>query len=128
MWGRSAGPGSTRRSRRPGHRSFRPSIASSTVAASTSSWRGRPGKSGGSEAELRRQALGDLRPRLATVVAAVHADVVLLVHAYEVGGRSDFVDAEADLLVVGRPIPAEPLVARRPCLPAVGGFEKAVAL
>ena len=36
---------------------------------------------GGGEAELGRQALGDLRPRLPGVVAAMHADVVLLVHA-----------------------------------------------
>ena len=32
------------------------------------------------EAELGRQALGDLDPLVAAVVAAVHADVVLLVH------------------------------------------------
>ena len=36
---------------------------------------------GGGEPELGRQAFGDLRPRTAGVVAAVHADVVLLVHA-----------------------------------------------
>ena len=39
------------------------------------------GMRGGGEAELGRQPVGDLGPRLPGVVAAVHADVVLLVQA-----------------------------------------------
>ena len=70
---------------------------------------------GGGEAELARQALGDLGPRLAPVVAPVDADVVLLVHPVAVGRRADeLVHAEADLLVRARPVGAETSVARRP--------------
>jgi hypothetical protein len=43
---------------------------------------------GGREPELGREALGDLGPGLASVVAAVHADVVLLVHAVAVERRA----------------------------------------
>src|SRR5947208_12667250 len=80
------------------------------------------------EAEVARQALGDLVPRLAGVVGAVHADVVLLVHALRVGRADELVDAEADVLVVGGPVAAEPLVPRRPGGAAVLGLEGADAL
>jgi len=36
--------------------------------------------------ELRRQPFGDLRPRRAGIVRAMHADVVLLVHPLRIGG------------------------------------------
>ena len=56
----------------------------------------------------------------AGVVAAVHAAVVLLVHAVRIGGRAhELVHAEADLLVLARPLGAQPSVARRPRLAAV---------
>src|SRR4051812_1030896 len=249
MWLRSAGPSPTRRSRRPGQRCSSSSMAPSTLAASTSTWRVSPGKSGvrvpGSrrsatsvehhhvdggdrrqivgdlapclslvgacehlagaraevdardvvlvdrhalaqapevrvllrqplphvlparaavarapdgrlavvhdaavaavdrddveglavvrvrrrrEPEVTRQPFGDLVPRLAGIVGAVHAYVVLLVHALRVGRTDELVDAEADVLVVGGPVAAEPLVPRRPGGAAVLGLEGADAL
>ena len=80
------------------------------------------------EAEVAGQALGDLGPRLAGVVGAVHADVVLLVHALRVGRADELVHAEADVLVVGGPVAAQSLVARRPRRAAVLGLERADAL
>jgi 7-cyano-7-deazaguanine reductase len=55
---RRTGPGSQSRSRRPGHCSSRRSIASPTVAASTSTRRVRPTKSGGSVVGRCRSAIG----------------------------------------------------------------------
>ena len=66
----------------------------------------------GCEAEVARQALGDLVPRLAGVVRAMHADVVLLVHALRVGRADELVHAEADILVVGGPVAAQAAVSR----------------
>src|SRR3954452_9821091 len=63
MWGRSAGPLSQRRARRPGPWSSSRSIASSTVAASTSWCRSRPGKSGVSVVGRGTFALGSLHRR-----------------------------------------------------------------
>src|SRR5205085_7646897 len=81
------------------------------------------------EAELARQAVGDLEPRMAAVVAAVHADVVLLVHARRVRGRAhQAMHAEADLFVWTGPVGAESLVARRPVRAAVVGLEDSDAL
>ena len=63
---------------------------------------------GGGEAELGRQAVGDLVPRLPGVVAAVHADVVLLVQAVVVARRHhELVHAVADLGVLERPVGAQ---------------------
>src|SRR5512133_2816803 len=56
MWLRSAGPSPTRRSRRPGQRCSSSSMAPSTLAASTSTWRVSPGKSGVSVPGSRRSA------------------------------------------------------------------------
>ena len=76
---------------------------------------------GGGEAELARQPVGDLGPGVAGVVAAVHADVVLLVEAVAVArGPDEPVHAEADLLVRPRPVGAQAAVARRPARAAVG--------
>src|SRR3954469_14068290 len=80
------------------------------------------------EAEVARQAFGDLVPRLTGVVGAVHADVVLLVHALRVGRADELVDAEADVLVVGGPVAAQTVVSRRPGRAAVLGLEGADAL
>src|SRR5690349_6631052 len=64
------------------------------------------------EAELGREAFGDLRPRMARVVAAMHPDVVLLVEAVAVDRRAyELVHAEADLLMLARPVGAEAAVA-----------------
>ena len=69
----------------------------------------------GGEAEVARQPLGDLDPRAAAVVAAVHAAVVLLVQALVVGRRHhELVHAVADLRVLERPVGAQAAVARRP--------------
>ena len=52
---------------------------------------------GGREAELARQAIRDLGPRMPAVIAAVHAHVILLVHPVWVGRRADeAVHAESD--------------------------------
>ena len=68
-------------------------------------------------------------PRLAAVVAAVHADVVLLVEAIVVDGRHhELVDAVADLGILERPVGAKPSVARRPRAAVVGRLEDPVAL
>src|SRR2546430_12929872 len=80
------------------------------------------------EAEVAGQPLGDLVPRLAGVVGAVHADVVLLVHALRVGRADELVDAEADVLVVGGPAAAQAAVPRGPRRAAVLGLEGADAL
>ncbi len=81
------------------------------------------------ESELRGQAFGDLRPRLARVVAAVHADVVLLVHAAVIDGRAhELVHAEADLFVLSRPVGAEATIPRRPRLRVVRRLEQPHAL
>ena len=82
----------------------------------------------GGEAEVARQALRDLAPRLAGVVGAMHPDVVLLVHALRVGRADELVHAEADLFVLGRPVAAQPAVPRRPRRTAVLGLERADAL
>src|SRR5207248_9987915 len=83
----------------------------------------------GREAELARQAVGDLEPRLAAVVAAMDADVVLLVHARGVRGRAhEPVHAEAALLVRTRPVGAQTLVPRCPRLTTVTRLEDADAL
>ncbi len=84
---------------------------------------------GRGEAELGRQPLGDLRPALACVVAPVHPDVVLLVHAVAVDRRADeLVDAEADLLVRPWPVRAESAVARRPGRGVVRRLEQSHSL
>ena len=84
---------------------------------------------GGGEAELGRQPVGDLDPGLPGVVAAVHADVVLLVQAVVVDGRHhELVHAVADLGVLERPVGAQPAVARRPRRAVVGRLEDAEAL
>jgi hypothetical protein len=73
--------------------------------------------------------VGNLDPGAARVVAAMHADVVLLVHALRIGaGANQLVDAEPDLLVLARPVGAQTLVAGRPARPAVGRLERADAL
>ena len=60
------------------------------------------------------------------VVAAMHAAVVLLVHPVAVGRRADeLVHAEADLLVLARPLGAQASVAGRPGVAAVAGLEHA---
>ena len=84
---------------------------------------------GGGEAELGRQAVGDLDPGLPGVVAAVHADVVLLVQAVVVDRRHhELVHAVADLGVLERPVGAQAAVARRPRPAVVGRLEDAEAL
>src|SRR5581483_5602604 len=83
---------------------------------------------GGGEAEVARQSLRDLRPRLSRVVGAVHADMVLLVHPLRVRGADELVDAEADVFVVARPVAPQPLVARRPRGAAVVRLERADTL
>jgi hypothetical protein len=81
------------------------------------------------ESEFRGQAFGDLRPRLTCIVAAVHADVVLLIHAVAVDGRADeLVHAETDLFVLARPVGAKPAVTRRPRLRVVRRLEQADTL
>src|SRR5207244_1960175 len=83
----------------------------------------------GREAELARQPVGDLEPRLAAIVAAMDADVVLLIHARGIGERAhEPVHAETDLLVRTGPVGAETLVPRRPRLAAVTRLEAADAL
>ena len=63
------------------------------------------------------------------VVAAVHADVVLLVEAVVVDRRHhELVHAVADLGVLERPVGAQPPVARRPRRAVVGRLEDAEAL
>ena len=70
---------------------------------------------GGGEAELRWQPFGDLRPGVALVVAAMHADVVLLEHPLPVRRRAhELVDAESDVFVRARPVGPEAAVPRRP--------------
>ncbi len=87
------------------------------------------GMRGGREAELGRQAVRDLVPRLPRVVAAVHADVVLLVEAVVVARRHhELVHAVADLGVVERPVGAQPAVARRPGRAVVRRLEDPEAL
>src|SRR5581483_8788865 len=84
---------------------------------------------GGGEAELGRKALGDLGPAQSCVVAAVHAYLVLLVHARLLDRRdAEAVDAVADLGSLEGPVRAEPLVALRPRLRAVVRLEQAVPL
>src|SRR5207247_5102584 len=81
------------------------------------------------ESELRGQAFGDLGPRLTCIVAAVHADVVLLVHAVAVDGRADeLVHAETDLFVLARPVGAKSAVTRGPRLRLVRRLEPAQPL
>ena len=63
------------------------------------------------------------------VVAAVHADVVLLVETIAVDRRHhELVDAVADLGVLERPVRAQSVVARRPRRAVVGRLEDADAL
>src|SRR5579862_5762978 len=119
MCWRRHGPGSQRRSRRPGQRRSSWSIASSTVAASISTWRGRSWNSGvsvlGSERSAisvdlrdldrpdRRQVAGDLRPRVALVgareeLAGARAEVEAgLVGAIERQRRAE--DAEVRVIL-----------------------------
>ena len=81
------------------------------------------------EAELGRQAIRDLRPGQARVVAPVHTDVVLLVQAVRVRRRHhELVDAVADLGVLERPVGSQPVVPRRPRDAVVGRLEDADAL
>src|SRR5205085_1225093 len=76
---------------------------------------------GRGEAEVAGQALRDLRPRLAAVVGAVRADVVLLVHPLRILRAGELVHAETDVVVVlrRRPVAPEALIARLPRRAAV---------
>ena len=66
---------------------------------------------------------------LVGVVAAVHADVVLLVHAIAVDRRADeLVDTEADVLVLGSASPCAGPCSAAPGLRVVSRLEQAHAL
>jgi hypothetical protein len=81
------------------------------------------------EAELGRQAFGDLGPGPPAVIASVGPDVVLLIQPVAVLTRHDqLVHAEADVVVLSRPVRPKPLVARRERRSIVRGLEDAHAL
>jgi hypothetical protein len=81
------------------------------------------------ESKLRGQAFSDLGPGLTCIVAAMHADMVLLVHAVPVNrGAHELVHAETDLFVFARPLGAKSAVTRRPRLRIVDRFEQPDAL
>src|SRR5438093_1472977 len=137
MCERRLGPSATSRSRSPGHCASSESIAASTVGASTSTRRGRPGKSGVSvpgsltsatsveqrhvDRGDRGQVARDLAPRLALVraredLAGARAEVDAG-NVVPVDGHGLAQDAEVRVLLrqpLPQVLPARAAVARAP--------------